>query len=168
MLRWILPLVAAFAIGPAAAADGPVVTKRAYRAAHQLPPGLPRAHYKYRTTIAAPTYSRGVAVVEEPELLFTPSSNVVPYIPPWSARLYCPAPRRCQAITGARSTTIIRARTTAAPKSPTGTACPTPAASTAIANPLADQPTWQRHRERPNRPAQRMRSPPSSSPCWSR
>ena len=82
MLRWILPLVAAFAIGPPAAADGPVVTKRAYRAAHQLPPGLPRAHYKYRTTIAAPTYSRGVAIVEEPELLFTPSSNVVPYIPP--------------------------------------------------------------------------------------
>jgi hypothetical protein len=82
MLRWILPLVAAFAIGPAAAADGPVVTKRAYRAAHQLPPGLPRAHYKYRTTIAAPTYSRGVVVVEEPEVLFTPSSNVVPYIPP--------------------------------------------------------------------------------------
>ena len=82
MLRWILPLVAAFAIGPPAAADGPVVTKRAYRAAHQLPPGLPRAHYRYRTTIAAPTYSRDIVVVEEPELLFTPSSNVVPYIPP--------------------------------------------------------------------------------------
>ncbi|MFL6792847.1 MAG: hypothetical protein ACJ8EE_16930 [Bradyrhizobium sp.] len=88
MLRWTMPLIAAvvavfFAIEIAAAADRPVVTKRAvYRAASQLPPGLPRAHYKYRTTVAPPAYRRGVVVVEEPEVLFTPSSGYVPYIPP--------------------------------------------------------------------------------------
>jgi hypothetical protein len=84
MLRWTMPLVVALlAIGTAAAADGPVVTKRAaYRAAHQLPPGLPRVHYKYRTTVAPPAYRRGVVVVEEPEVLFTPSSGYIPYVPP--------------------------------------------------------------------------------------
>ena len=84
MLRWTMPfLVALFAIGTASAADGPVVTKRAYRAASQLPPGLPRAHYKYRTTVAPATpYRRGVVVVDEPEVLFTPTSGYIPYVPP--------------------------------------------------------------------------------------
>ncbi len=89
MPRWMMPylmsgLVAALAAGTASAADGPATTKRAaYRAAQQLPPGLPRAHYKYRTTVAPPApYRRGVVVVEEPEVLFTPSSGYIPYIPP--------------------------------------------------------------------------------------
>jgi hypothetical protein len=91
MLRWIMPcLVAAFAIGTAtdATADGPVATKRAaVRAAGKLPPGLPRAHYNYRTTVAAaaPLYvrrGRQLVVVEEedPDVLFTPV-GVVPYAP---------------------------------------------------------------------------------------
>jgi hypothetical protein len=86
MLRWIMPLLlAVFAIETASAADGPVATKRAaYRAASKLPPGLPRTHYKYRTTVApaAPPYGRRVDVEEEPEVLFTPSSGYVPYLPP--------------------------------------------------------------------------------------
>ena len=92
MLRWMMPnllqslmpcLIAVFAIGTASAADGPVATKRAaYRAAHQLPPGLPRAHYRYRTTVAPPVYRRGGVVADEPEVLFTPSSGFIPYIPP--------------------------------------------------------------------------------------
>ena len=65
MLRWIMPcLVAVFGIGTADASDGPTATKRAaYRATSKLPPGLPRAHYNYRTTIAppAPPYMCGVA-----------------------------------------------------------------------------------------------------------
>ena len=91
MLRWIMPcLVAVFAIGTAAdaAADGPKATKRAaVRAASKLPPGLPRAHYSYRTTVApaAPLYvrrGRQLVVVEEedPDVLFTPV-GVVPYAP---------------------------------------------------------------------------------------
>jgi hypothetical protein len=60
----------------------------AVRAASQLPPGLPRAHYKYRTTVApatAPLYvRRGRQLVVEEEVtdvLFTPV-GVVPYVPP--------------------------------------------------------------------------------------
>src|SRR2546426_2838070 len=90
MLRWIMPcLVAVFAIGTADAADGPIATKRAaYRAARQLPSGLPRAHYNYRTTVApgaAPLYvrrGRQLVVVEEPDpdVLFTPV-GALPFAP---------------------------------------------------------------------------------------
>jgi hypothetical protein len=69
-------------------ANSPAVAKRAaVRAARQLPPGLPRAHYNYRTTVApgaAPLYvRRGRALVveeEDPDVLFTPV-GVVPYAP---------------------------------------------------------------------------------------
>jgi hypothetical protein len=78
-------------------ADNPAGTKRAdkaaagrraaVRAAGQLPPGLPRTHYNYRTTVtpgAAPLYvRRGRALVveeEDPDVLFTPV-GVVPYAP---------------------------------------------------------------------------------------
>jgi hypothetical protein len=89
MLRWMMPfLVVIFAIGTAAAADRPAATKRvAVGAAGKLPPGLPRAHYKYRTTIApaaAPLYVRRgrLLVVEEedPDVLFTPV-GVIPFAP---------------------------------------------------------------------------------------
>jgi hypothetical protein len=75
---------------PAAAkrAEKAAATKRAaVRAAGQLPPGLPRAHYNYRTTVApaaAPLYvRRGRTLVveeEDPDVLFTPV-GVVPYAP---------------------------------------------------------------------------------------
>ncbi|WP_420964255.1 hypothetical protein [Bradyrhizobium sp. B120] len=82
MLRWILPLaIALFAISPADAADGPVVTKRAtVKAARQLPAGLPRRHYAYRTTITSPTYVRRgrQLVVVEPKVI---PLNSQPYIP---------------------------------------------------------------------------------------
>ncbi len=78
-------------------ADNPAETKRAdkaaagrraaVRAAGQLPPGLPRTHYNYRTTVApgaAPLYvRRGRTLVveeEDPDVLFTPV-GVVPYAP---------------------------------------------------------------------------------------
>jgi len=61
--------------------------RAAVRAAGQLPPGLPRAHYNYRTTVApaaAPLYvRRGRTLVveeEDPDVLFTPV-GVVPYAP---------------------------------------------------------------------------------------
>jgi hypothetical protein len=74
MLRWMMSLSVAVAIaGPAQAAD--VVVKRgASQAARQLPAGLPRAHYKYRTTIAPPApYRRAVVVDSDPDLLITPA-----------------------------------------------------------------------------------------------
>jgi len=74
-------------------ADGTPAPKRAapknaaVRAASKLPPGLPRAHYNYRTTVApaaAPLYvRRGRTLVveeEDPDVLFTPV-RVVPYAP---------------------------------------------------------------------------------------
>jgi len=69
-------------------AEKPAAPKRATaRAVSQLPPGLPRAHYNYRTTVApaaAPLYvRRGRALVveeEDPDVLFTPV-GVVPYAP---------------------------------------------------------------------------------------
>lgn len=82
MLRWILPLaVALCAIVPAEAADGPVAAKRAaVKAARQLPPGLPRRNYAYRTTIAPPTYVRHgrQLVVVEPDVV---PLNALPYVP---------------------------------------------------------------------------------------
>jgi hypothetical protein len=89
------PATAKSSDGPAPA--NPAATKRAekaaaskratVRAASQLPPGLPRAHYNYRTTVApaaAPLYvRRGRALVveeEDPDVLFTPV-RVAPYAP---------------------------------------------------------------------------------------
>ena len=84
------PATAKPADSPAAIkpANSPAVAKRAaVRAARQLPPGLPRAHYNFRTTVtpgAAPLYvRRGRALVveeEDPDVLFTPV-GVVPYAP---------------------------------------------------------------------------------------
>jgi hypothetical protein len=86
MSRWIMSfLVAAFAVGNAVAANGPAATRRAaYRAASQLPAGLPRAHYRFKTTVtrATPPYGRPVYVEDEPEVLFTPTDGYIPYFPP--------------------------------------------------------------------------------------
>ena len=73
--------------------DGTAAPRRAasknaaVHAASKLPPGLPRAHYNYRTTVApaaAPLYvRRGRTLVveeEDPDVLFTPV-GVVPYAP---------------------------------------------------------------------------------------
>ena len=83
---------------PSSAANNPASVKRAekqaaarraaVRAAGQLPPGLPRAHYKYRTTVApaaaAPLYvRRGRTVVVEEESLDLPliAGGIKPYAP---------------------------------------------------------------------------------------
>lgn len=81
------------ATAPAAkAARVPASRRATVRAASNLPPGLPHAHYYPRTTVAPPTYvrrGRQLVVVEEedPDVLFTPT-GVVPYAPlvngtPW-------------------------------------------------------------------------------------
>lgn len=61
---------------PAKAAAKPRSTSvsRPYAAARQLPPGLPRAGYKYRTTVAPATPSREPVVYEtDSDLLITPA-----------------------------------------------------------------------------------------------
>jgi hypothetical protein len=94
MLRWMMSLLVAIvaietaaADGPAATGHGPAAKRATVRAASQLPPGLPHAHYKYRTTVApaaaAPLYvrrGRALVVEEQVDLQFSPV-NVVPYAP---------------------------------------------------------------------------------------
>jgi hypothetical protein len=86
-------------------ATAPVAAKRAEkappsgraatRAASQLPPGLPRAHYNYRTTVApaaAPRYvrrGRALVVVEEEstEVLLVPTGIIKAYAPRFNTPL---------------------------------------------------------------------------------
>jgi hypothetical protein len=86
MLRWMMPLlVAVFTAGAAAVADEAIAKHGARRAGSQLPAGLPRAHYKYRTTVtrAAPLfYGRPIYVADGPRVLFTPWYGYLPYVRP--------------------------------------------------------------------------------------
>jgi hypothetical protein len=67
-------LVAMAVICPAHATDQAVARQSAKRAAAGLPAGLPRPHYKYRTTVVygAPP-PRPVYVAGDPDLLITPA-----------------------------------------------------------------------------------------------
>ena len=82
MLRWMLPfLVATLALGSTVEAAGPSAKAAARRAASQLPVGLPRPYYKFKTTVTRATpspYGRAIYIAE-PEVLFTPSIGYVPY-----------------------------------------------------------------------------------------
>ncbi len=88
MLRWIMPLLAAIvASGNGFAADESIARHGVQRAARNLPAGLPRPHYKYRTTISneAPypstrVYVRAPVVEEVPETLFTPIEGMGEYL----------------------------------------------------------------------------------------
>jgi len=86
MLRWMIPFLAAtFALADTTEAVGPAGRSAARRAASQLPAGLPRAHYKFRTSLTPATPSRSAhpfQVADQPEVLFTPSDGYVPYLPP--------------------------------------------------------------------------------------
>jgi hypothetical protein len=86
MLRWILPIALVMATaGTGLAADQALPRHYTYRTAG-LPAGLPRPHYRYRTTItyAAPYlgaryYGRPLPVYDPPEVLFTPYDGYIPY-----------------------------------------------------------------------------------------
>ena len=84
MLRWMMPfLVAMLAIPSIAEAAGPAGKAAARRAASQLPPGLPRANYKFRTTVAPATpYPSAQSLIDGPDVLFTPSIGYVRTIAP--------------------------------------------------------------------------------------
>ena len=91
MLRWTVPLiaVAAFVGTSAFAAESPVPAKespvppkrKVSNAARQLPPGLPRPHYKYRTTVAPPVvYKNPVVIDADPDALITPAYGPGSYV----------------------------------------------------------------------------------------
>ena len=89
MLRFAIALIAALIVsGTAESADGALPGHRWHRAAAMLPPGLPRPHYRFRTTIsyATPYVYRGsgpsVSVYESPGPWYAPAYAYVPYIAP--------------------------------------------------------------------------------------
>jgi hypothetical protein len=71
---------AAFSFDKALGSDKAVAPQVRHQAHAKLPAGLPRAHYRYRTTVAygAPVAPPPVVVYRDPDVLFTP---VVPHIP---------------------------------------------------------------------------------------
>ena len=78
MLRWIVPpLAAMLTVTSSFAADQVVARKR--HLMEQLPPGLPRPHYKYRTTIVAPPPAR-VYTETEADSLISPAYGIGSYI----------------------------------------------------------------------------------------
>ena len=91
MLRWTIALLLAIAaIEPTISADKTLARRGYYRAAANLPAGLPRRHYNFRTTIsygppytADRSYAHRAFSYEPPDVLFTPAYVEVPYIRPW-------------------------------------------------------------------------------------
>jgi hypothetical protein len=87
MFRFSIALLAATAASmPAMSADHPLARHGSHRAAVGLPPGLPRPHYNFRTTIIydAPYPShRAYDAYATPEAPFTPFYAGVPYIGSW-------------------------------------------------------------------------------------
>jgi hypothetical protein len=89
------PTAAKPAPSPAAAkrAEKAAASRRAAaRAASQVPPGLPRAHYNYRTTVtppaAPPLYvRRGRALVVEEEVVVAPTGFIKAYAPRFNTPL---------------------------------------------------------------------------------
>ena len=76
--------------------------QRLQRGAPALPPGLPRPHYKYRTTVAPPAYRDPVVIEADPDALITPAYG--------SGRLYRePAGHAAAAGLHARSRAITAA-----------------------------------------------------------
>ena len=92
MLRFTIAiLLAKLASGTGIGAERTVARHGVHRTAVMLPAGLPRPHYKFRTTISyGPPSSYQRAYVRpfygyEPEVRFTPAYADVPYISPWIA-----------------------------------------------------------------------------------
>lgn len=83
MPRWTIPMCAMFACATLAAvdaraADQPMAQPGAHRAARQLPPGLPRAHYKARTTVVYGAPPPVVVVREDDALISFPTTPLLP------------------------------------------------------------------------------------------
>jgi hypothetical protein len=88
MLRFTIAILFAMVISePAASADRALARHRWHRTTVMLPAGLPRPHYRFRTTISygTPYVYRGSGpryVYENPELWYAPAYAYGPYILP--------------------------------------------------------------------------------------
>jgi hypothetical protein len=89
MLRFAIALLVATTVtGSAMGADRTFIRRGWHRTTVILPPGLPRPHYNFRTTISydAPysyrrSYPRRYYAYEE--AVFTPAYVGIPYVNPW-------------------------------------------------------------------------------------
>lgn len=89
MLRFAIALLAAVVASETAeSADQALAHRRGHRAAVNLPAGLPRPHYNFRTTISlAEPYSYRrpsprLTIYEAPELRYAPVYADALYVPP--------------------------------------------------------------------------------------
>lgn len=90
MSRWVIPFLAVMtAIEPAASAER-AIAHRGWHRTVILPAGLPRPHYRFRTTISYGTpyedrltHLRPVHYYGTPEPLVIPAYADVPYLAPW-------------------------------------------------------------------------------------
>jgi hypothetical protein len=83
MPRWTILMCAMFACAmlaavDARAADRAMAHRGAHRAARQLPPGLPRPHYKARTTVVYGAPPPVVVVREDDALISFPTTPLLP------------------------------------------------------------------------------------------
>ena len=83
MPRWTILMCAMFACAmlaavDARAADQAMAHPGAHRAARQLPPGLPRPHYKARTTVVYGAPPSVVVVREDDVLISFPTTPLLP------------------------------------------------------------------------------------------
>lgn len=90
MLRFTIAFaLAVLTSGNAVSADR-AVARHGWHRATMLPAGLPRPHYRFRTTISygapysfRPPYGPRLSVYESPAVLYAPVYADVPYIPTW-------------------------------------------------------------------------------------
>jgi hypothetical protein len=105
MWRLAIALLATvLASGAAESADGVLAPRSWHRTAVMLPAGLPRPHYRFRTTISygapypyRPPYGPRLTVYETPPLLYAPvytDAYVAPVVglrpPPYYGEAYVP------------------------------------------------------------------------------
>ena len=98
MLRVSIALLFAMVVfEPAMSADQALAHRQWHRRAVILPPGLPRPHYRFRTTISYRAAQSGprLSVYENPRLLYAPDyaevayiPRAIPYVPYWDRLPY--------------------------------------------------------------------------------
>jgi hypothetical protein len=88
MLRFTIAfLLGIAAIEPAVSADRAIPRQGSYQRWHRtaviLPPGLPRPHYRFRTTISYGAPYPRLSIYENPRQLYAPDYADVDYVRPW-------------------------------------------------------------------------------------
>jgi hypothetical protein len=92
MLRFAIVLLAAVAASGTAESADQSIARRGWHRAVILPAGLPRPHYRFRTTISYNAPVPRLSVYENPRNLYAPGYADVAYIRPAIALPLLPGP----------------------------------------------------------------------------